>query len=91
MELGKSLPHETHMWVHILPQPDMYLLFIYLLIDLCLFYFYLHCMYIHNIYTHFECSLLDLGVGFGRGQTFSNFPCTWPPYPISALFSDACI
>ena len=60
MEWGKSLPHETCMWVHILPQPDMYLLFIYLFInlafDFCLFYYYLHCLYIHNIYTYFECT-----------------------------------
>ena len=25
------------------------------------------------IYTYFECSLLDLGVGFGWGQTFPTF------------------
>ena len=44
--MGKSLPYETHMWVHILHQPDMYLLFIYYLFinlafDFCLFYYYL--------------------------------------------------
>ena len=32
MEWDKSLPNETRMWVYILPQPDMYLLFIYLLL-----------------------------------------------------------
>ena len=78
MEWGKSLPHETLMWLHILPQPDVYLLFIYLLIinlayDFCLF---VCTAYIFTIlYTYFECSLLDPGVGFGQGQTFSNFPC----------------
>ena len=48
MEWGKHLPHETRMWVHIHPQPDINLLFINLAYDFCLFYY----SYIFTIYTH---------------------------------------
>ena len=50
MEWGKSLPHETRMWVHIPPSLTciFYLLFINLAYEFCLFYYFCTAYYIHN-------------------------------------------
>ena len=74
-------PHESRMWVRILLQPDMYFYIYYLLTFVC---FIIIALLIYSQYTYFECSLLDLGVGFGWGQIFRSFHVA-----ICALFFDA--
>ena len=41
------------------------------------------------IYTNFECSLLDLGVGFGWGETFSSFSCDLPTPSVCSFLTHA--
>ena len=80
-KLDSSVPYKTP----IIPYCNFLLLFIYKIVTITFFYYSYS-----NAIGYFQCSILFLGAGFGRGLTFILL-ATWLIQPIHTIFFCASI